>query len=159
MRPDGSGAHAAIAAARQVLMLQLGSEAKKSPHRKKYSVSGRPATRGGYKCGVCGFAPKKQKHDCTAEKAKTRAGKASLDLLRSVQFGGTARGTCDTAHAPSPSPHPHQSEAPPNLPHAMPFQQRRRHHGLGVVRRTDRPHSRVAAACQGSCAVRPCLRC
>jgi len=41
-----------------------GSGEKKKKDRKAYSTAGRPRVRGEYKCGKCGFMPKKTKHDC-----------------------------------------------------------------------------------------------
>jgi len=52
-----------------------GSDKKKKP-RKQYSTAGRPRNRGQYKCGKCGFKPKKAKHDCEAEKIRRAALKA-----------------------------------------------------------------------------------
>lgn len=40
--------------------------------RKAYSTAGRPRVRGEYKCGKCGFMPKKSKHDCDIERASGR---------------------------------------------------------------------------------------
>lgn len=42
--------------------------------RKTYSTAGRPRVRGEYKCGKCGFYPKKSRHDCDDVKAKSAAG-------------------------------------------------------------------------------------
>lgn len=42
--------------------------------RKTYSTAGRPRVRGEYKCGKCGFYPKKSRHDCDEVKAKAAAG-------------------------------------------------------------------------------------
>ena len=47
-----------------------GSDVKKKKDRKAYSTAGRPRVRGEYKCGKCGFMPKKTKHNCEHEKAK-----------------------------------------------------------------------------------------
>lgn len=43
---------------------------KTKKDRKTYSTAGRPRVRGEYKCGKCGFMPKKAKHDCEAERSK-----------------------------------------------------------------------------------------
>eukprot|EP00035_Acanthoeca_spectabilis_P021294 m.437410 g.437410 ORF g.437410 m.437410 type:complete len:326 (+) comp18111_c0_seq1:85-1062(+) len=46
------------------------SERKKDKKdRKTYSTAGRPRQRGEYKCGKCGYYPKKEKHDCLKELA------------------------------------------------------------------------------------------
>lgn len=42
--------------------------------RKTYSTAGRPRVRGEYKCGKCGYYPKKARHDCDEVKAKAAAG-------------------------------------------------------------------------------------
>jgi len=46
-------------------------------NRRSYSTAGRPRVRGEYKCGKCGFYPKKSRHDC--DDVKVRPG---------VPFGG-----------------------------------------------------------------------
>lgn len=46
----------------------LSSSEKKKKDRKTYSTAGRPRVRGEYKCGKCGFMPKKAKHDCEEHK-------------------------------------------------------------------------------------------
>eukprot|EP00038_Savillea_parva_P001948 m.108729 g.108729 ORF g.108729 m.108729 type:complete len:346 (+) comp10669_c1_seq1:36-1073(+) len=54
------------------------SERKKDKKdRKTYSTAGRPRSRGEYKCGKCGFYPKKEKHDCQKELAKQAKEKAN----------------------------------------------------------------------------------
>ena len=62
---------------------QLLTTGEKKKPRKQYSTAGRPRNRGQYKCGKCGFKPKKAKHDCEVEKirrAKLKAaGKGSED--------------------------------------------------------------------------------
>lgn len=44
--------------------------------RKAYSIAGRPRARGEYKCGRCGFLPKKAKHSCEVENARRAQGLA-----------------------------------------------------------------------------------
>lgn len=44
------------------------SSGTKKKDRKTYSTAGRPRVRGEYKCGKCGFMPKKAKHDCEEHK-------------------------------------------------------------------------------------------
>jgi len=52
---------------------KAGAHKKKKP-RKAYSIAGRPRARGEYKCGRCGYLPKKAKHNCEVENAKRAAG-------------------------------------------------------------------------------------
>jgi hypothetical protein len=52
----------------------VGVGAKKKKPRKAYSIAGRPRARGEYKCGRCGFLPKKAKHNCEVENARRAAG-------------------------------------------------------------------------------------
>eukprot|EP00039_Didymoeca_costata_P016650 m.301413 g.301413 ORF g.301413 m.301413 type:complete len:777 (+) comp16426_c0_seq23:347-2677(+) len=49
-------------------VLSFGNEKSRRP----YNTENRPRIRGSYKCGECGFAPKKERHDCEAEKLKRR---------------------------------------------------------------------------------------
>eukprot|EP00041_Stephanoeca_diplocostata_P004741 m.49547 g.49547 ORF g.49547 m.49547 type:complete len:347 (-) comp15330_c0_seq1:437-1477(-) len=46
------------------------AEGERKKDRKVYSTAGRPRQRGEYKCGKCGFYPKKEKHDCDEERQK-----------------------------------------------------------------------------------------
>ena len=71
---EKTAAAAASAKRKGAASAAKGSAKKKTTEgrkdRKAYSTAGRPRVRGEYKCGKCGFMPKKQKHDCAVERAR-----------------------------------------------------------------------------------------
>mmetsp|Transcript_34396 Transcript_34396/g.103704 ORF Transcript_34396/g.103704 Transcript_34396/m.103704 type:complete len:325 (-) Transcript_34396:219-1193(-) len=63
---------------------------KDKKDRKTYSTTNRPRVRGEYKCGKCGFYPKKEKHDCLKEIArKSREGGHAAAVTPSPLRKGT----------------------------------------------------------------------